>query len=48
MLDLGLFLGSKKLMLVDTETGEIYAETIEEINAYLKEHENNYLLRLLR
>lgn len=46
MLKLLLVIDEKEKLLVDTETGEIYAESPDSINEFLRAHENNYTLQL--
>lgn len=46
MLKLMLVIEKKEKLLVDMETGEIYAEGNELINEFLKMNENNYTLQL--
>ena len=45
MLKLAIIFEKQKRTLIDMETGEIYAETPEEIQNFLIENENNYVLQ---
>lgn len=47
MLKLVIIFDKEKTTLVDMETGEIYAETSEEIQNFLVKHENNYILQAI-
>lgn len=47
MLKLAIIFDKEKKTLVDMETGEIYAETLEEIQNFLIKHENNYILQAI-
>ena len=47
MLKLVIIFDKEKTTLVDMETGEMYAETPEEIQNFLKKHENNYTLQAI-
>lgn len=47
MLKLAIVFDKEKKTLVDMETGEIYAETSEEIQNFLIKHENNYTLQAI-
>ena len=46
MLKLGMIFEKNKRCLIDMETGEIYAENIQEIQSFLIEHEDNYVLQI--
>lgn len=47
MLKLGMIFEKNERCLIDMETGEIYAETPEEIQNFLEKHENNYTLQAI-
>lgn len=47
MLKLAIIFEKQKRTLVDMETGEIYAETPEEIQNFLIKNENNYVLQII-
>ena len=46
MLKLGMIFEKNERCLIDMETGEIYAESIQEIQNFLIEHEDNYVLQI--